>query len=879
MMSQLLANSSNIGQYIGGALAAALILVTLYLLTMWGYFATRRRMGQLKFAVEIVFAGVALLVAIGIRWGVMASFALTVEGGAADIYEVIFRTITTLAFDGELPTDSANMLSRALVAGSSIYAAGIVMSIITARASYEAYSWVRMRVMNLKRYDIYIFTDANENTLLLANSIQEEYERRKAVARANNQPTRRAFILFTGDDLPSIDRSNPIHCAIMERGYGYWSINRASREKEKSLVSRFRLYHDNRTGLPKSLHIFAFGLSQNDNLQGHEAANSGTLFEEVERMSREMCRKNREFQAVMRRTLVEENLEDKNLEDENLADEKVKQKDFTPSRYLCMTHLYVLTHNDVDYCFYEEQFERIIEQQISLAYQTATGKKLRFDALPKQVQAFKKEISLCLQLHVENEALITAHDLTKQHLAEYENNQVEGLGNQLLESCAPHEIEVVPEEGEGQPDPSDLIYKRGHRAMMLGFGKTGQCALQALYHDTSFVEPIEGGFGASLFVADCFDSDISAFSGVYAGDHPSFFVSTDLSGKAGLPSAARWGLPPMVLRSADVLDKDKKPLIATKDRAAFATEMAYPTVCLHQTPCLSKEFGDVLDDILYDYDSVVVSLGTDERNITMTNSLLSRLKRNKSRIVRPMVIYVNIRDEQNRDRIDWHECDQAQMVFRNEEDAVIGYSVRVCFFGGAEQIFSYAAMVDETGMAEYNRMYGLASGDSAQMEGRKVIDVLGEVYRYSTYHPQRIEGKESPIKVPQIFDYIRTLSVGEPMSYIGHLASDTSWFSLSLFKRQSNFAADNFKQFYRLYLERFDGTRADYDRYYVLSAIEHQRWNRFHLGSGWLYGKCPKNEREHNKLHNCLVPFSLIDDSVKAYDVVNVILASRLLEL
>ena len=54
-----------------------------------------------------------------------------------------------------------------------------------------------------------------------------------------------------------------------------------------------------------------------------------------------------------------------------------------------------------------------------------------------------------------------------------------------------------------------------------------------------------------------------------------------------------------------------------------------------------------------------------------------------------------------------------------------------------------------------------------------------------------------------------------------------------------------------------------------LLAIEHERWNRFHIANGWMF---EKNRSDESKEHNCICALDMLTLSVKVYDLTNVLI-------
>ena len=210
-----------------GVVSGVLIMLVAYALSMLAYFKLRQVKSDSKFSVEIIILAFAVLVSISIKFviifksGVMAgesstSFWKSMENTFAAIYS----GIGGFGFEGlnDFPEEISALL-KCLYAGSSLYAGIMVLSVLTAKISYEIYSGIRM-LFNFKRKmrggntDFYIFTAITEESLTLANSISDHH------AQKSN---RECVIIFTSANIQSFDGKEELHREVMARGYYYWS--------------------------------------------------------------------------------------------------------------------------------------------------------------------------------------------------------------------------------------------------------------------------------------------------------------------------------------------------------------------------------------------------------------------------------------------------------------------------------------------------------------------------------------------------------------------------------------------------------------------------------------------------------------------------------
>ena len=97
-----------------------------------------------------------------------------------------------------------------------------------------------------------------------------------------------------------------------------------------------------------------------------------------------------------------------------------------------------------------------------------------------------------------------------------------------------------------------------------------------------------------------------------------------------------------------------------------------------------------------------------------------------------------------------------------------------------------------------------------------------------------------------------------------------NWFGCNLFNKQSNTASRNFAEFFRQYYIRKHNRLSDND-FLLLSAVEHTRWNRFHISNGWVFAK---DTNKQKKEHKSMIPFDMLyytNAKTIMYDAGNVI--------
>ncbi len=337
---------------ITGVAAGIAAIALLYILTMLGYYFLRKKYSATKASVEICIVGAALLLSIVVKFCV---FLAKADGSFTDAFaiamEAIYAGIGGLTFEGLEEVSGMSSLLACLYTGSSVYAGLIALSVISARASYELYSSIKMLFLHGcagRGRDIYLFTAATKDSLLLADSIREHSLKNK----------RKCVIIFYGEDLNAFDRHDMICREIMSRGYLY--ISRISSDKKMGRSALIKLVgratnnfcgpNANRT---KSFRVCFFAMATGKTLTGGEADNGAAMFAEIERL----CRKN-------------------------------KKKGMR-----WVTDFYILTASTPDHKYFEREIENLTKKY--------------FGADPALMQSAKN----AFQTHPLNEAMLCAGDL------------------------------------------------------------------------------------------------------------------------------------------------------------------------------------------------------------------------------------------------------------------------------------------------------------------------------------------------------------------------------------------------------------------------------------------------------------------------------------
>ena len=223
--------------YVLGIIQGIFIVVLLWAATMAIYLWARKKWAHTKYAIEIIFVSFVVLAGAII---LLIGFYNKGDDGAKTFFEAVYTTIGNVTFEG-LTGDLTGYCEVAFF-GWAIYAGLTFLSIITAKTSYEAFSYVKLR-MSEEGKDVYVFSALTEETLLLAESIEKE------------KGTENCVIVFAGQSLEPFDRKDDLCREVMAKGYAYWSFSKGSK---KTIAKVLHLDNKNAKDYERRFVIFAF---------------------------------------------------------------------------------------------------------------------------------------------------------------------------------------------------------------------------------------------------------------------------------------------------------------------------------------------------------------------------------------------------------------------------------------------------------------------------------------------------------------------------------------------------------------------------------------------------------------------------------------------
>ncbi len=765
-----------------GIIVGVVIMVTAYVITMYAYFKARQKYSEAKYMVEIMTVVFAIL------FSVIVKFIINVVNatdeftqGFSSLLHAIYSTIGGLTFEGLADlSDIENGLLQCLYTASSLYAGMIVLSVITTKASHEIYCGIKLSFLSLKlktnkkfaqKTDLYIFTSATEDSLILAESINEKY--------LTTKKDRHCEIIFTGE-LGVFSNENHVHREIMADGFIFWSyVKKIEEEKEYSILKRLNLsldncFYKNNCNAPSSrIHIFAF--NNNEELSGLESENSNIIFAEMTALLRE----------------------------------------FKLTHKIPFVDFYLLVDNDINYEVYKSKIDNVKTNYLNIVKDFENNKN-----------SCTSDYEKCFPfiLHLINEADYSSKNFIKKR---------DELYTSLL--------------------PQKNLFKGAdcYRAMVIGFGQTGQTATMQAFINTSNVK----NRVPDKFIADVFDMQTDNVGGLFLLRHPLVdgrIYSGDLRKAVKNDDKHTKEFNEKLNRIYKSIYTEEEIAKLNGDISKDLTlKMTFPIINMYKTSCFGSEFMNYFDNvagatIVPKYDLLIISLGDDELNIAMANALLGDIRNEleyckNTSTFRDLTIAINVRDKKNISRIDW-----------GEKENKIFDLIHVIEFGFAEEIYSYDAIVDDEPAMMYSYPYALLEQDNINDVYIDLVNKHNQIVKEKGFD----ETDYTPI-LQEIFTHLNK----------NHDIKDIrqNWANSSLFDRESNNSVSMFSTTMKVLCQDIKFT---YENMSWLVDIEHERWDRFHIANGWIFKdkKC-KPYRQHD----CIVPTEKLKDKFGKYDLVNAV--------
>ena len=792
-----------------GIIIGIILLIALLVGFIIFYFALRKKWPYRRIGNEVIVISTVFLMAFAIRLAVvLCDPALSVsldniETGVSAVFYVLYSTIGGLSFEGidGLTSLSAVGIMQSVYYGVLVVAGLIVLLIISVKISYEWYSYLALRGRRLvmrKYRRIFVFTDVTEESLLLAADIKRTNGNSRAQNDGSDKPVRKKrdyLIVFTSDRLDPFDRKNEMHREIMCNGYYYYSYKN-NRPREGSSILKIlglKSSFDEDAVYKKEVHIFA--LKNDKELRAAEEDNSDLLFKDIEATLNDFTI-----------NCVEETTE-KGEEDKRKTRKKADKK----NSYVglpCVLKYYVLSNRSVNYQFFIRMLNKCVPNKSDRRF---------------------------FQINILNEAVLSARDMIER-----------------LKSYYIKQRNVA--EWENYLKAFSLNEKNAYRTCILGFGDKGEQAMKQLYmHECVNMLDFSKGAGViyggeenrgknpKKFIADVYDTRMDELSGKFSYAHP-LYACLNESGKED---------ENIIYANAKKSYVSSYPKGKKRDARKYFDKMHLPIVVFRNKSCFGLGFMKNIDENFAgarvvearNYRSFVVTLGDDNKNISMANLLLDDFKHELSGSPKksgvPKILFVSIRNEKNISRINWSSNDEKEY----ENDLI------VIPFGCRTNVWS-CKMISDDKAAKYNWAYNQA------------CEMVSNIK------------KGEPIVYKQLYDQNENKIDPKPKEYLSLWYEKVDCFKQESNRMVSDFVFNNYFAIQKNKEAKDWSLENDTD----LSQLEHIRWNRFHINNGWTffpYDSQAKARKEEIKEHRYLCPFAKLEDGTKAYDKVNIYISQE----
>ncbi len=384
-----------------------------------------------------------------------------------------------LTFEGQSIAESSTLAAIIYYASIAWLAIsnGLLISI---GVSHQFYSWLYMRLRNVlglhffkKETRFFIFNFATKESLILADSLYEEYGKN-------------CLIIFASDELGPFDRDNEIHRLIAEQGYLYIRLSKRKAkksEKEKDfdrpvkgrplIASLFHIHRNSESFLrflmQERFHIFAF--SNDEQLKGEESKNSDIVFDDIKNVIAFLPRKKFYDDGILN---------------------PVKLNDYCDST-LNQINYYILSNHDLNFEFYERTLQGLYGVNET------------------------KEVPTLTDIQIVNEAILAGEDLLHKRFANASNDPFVKKGSPYInEKENGNKVLVI---GFGQNGEMAL----GHLFVSCAGGKTDEDGLllptpfKADIFDVN-IEKVMGYYASTHPSFICYSEDKGEFIDLGAED-------------------------------------------------------------------------------------------------------------------------------------------------------------------------------------------------------------------------------------------------------------------------------------------------------------------------------------------------------------------------
>lgn len=932
-------NNVNVGEYIAGILMAVLFCAVIYVGIMALYIYTRKKRPSAKYWIELLFIGVGLIISFFIKLFILGDISNEeiqhdVWGYLAYSLSAIYSLVGSLQFEG-LPFSFSQMpvLQTCLYFGSSIIAGLIVLSVITAKASYEIYSLISLhfsRAVDVfaRKNSIYVFTSLTKDSILLAENIKDN--------------DKNAVIIFAGNNIPSFSRKEALCREIMNNSFYYYSLSSGT-DTKYSLFKRLRLKKSN-----VSLLSFDMESTNTPQVETSEVNQNVSNEENQKKISKRATQKRlcefyfeldenkkpnqegnttdalKELECVMKETFV---LKENDKLYNNLfkvlfskiidiykepREENVKPNyeppllsffyEIAKHNRWCVTEHYILTFSESNYAYYDRQVNEKIDKFVLNNLKLLKSPFLNNLSCFKEVFDIDKEIQELEKLSFKDACLrIREHKNEKKDafikfLKDFEralvsflkaSNQVHIVNESYLSaiSLVEERSKAIKEKAlkEKKSDACDSLL--GHlgytengcsdyKALILGFGGNGQSALNALYYDSAVIDK---NFNFNGFYADVIDQNIHDLDGTFSKNHPLYRCFTTDNPIPMEKSETAY------IQEENIIKNDEIKSVYEGKDLKNKFDMTFPIIQFHNKSCTSLEFINFFDSVTGDtatkaknnYNIIVIAFGNDRTNINIANAIIDDIRREcfshpHRKSDFMQVIAVNIRDRDNLNKLNWTEKDKRLWIT---------HGIVVFSFGAKEDIYSYKKILDYRKQYEFSTNYELMQKIACD---NKEIEELSEKLSAS-YNSTDTYGQNKSDDYNNLINRLLENRKSANENLVDRIVYQTSYLKLDVIKKEVNRISavygNVFSAVIKAFLKQQSGLKS------ISDPTKNQNYLSFDTIKALLKLEHEKWARfyvahgyiynetkdEDFKMHDSLIPMRFVKEDKYVYDLINVI--------
>ena len=793
IIPSLIPSTNKAAQYAIQVIQGFVFVIATWLITMYVYICLRQINSHTKYAVEV--ACMSLVILAGVAILLWALYYQT--DGTRAFFGSVFTAIGSLTFEGltdklantTIMIDGQKLDFEVLFYGWAIYAGLTFLSIITTKSNYEVFSRIKMVFLLERKKDIYVFSALTEETLTLAESIENEN-------KLNN-----CTIVFAGPSLKPFDRKDELCIQAMAKGYLYWSYSKGNK---KSIDRALYLNNRNSKKYKKRFVVFAFAT---DNDVPSEEDNMEFVFSDIKKR----IRRKKQFFGIDNKLRIEYYILTKRTINYPAYD--LTDREFICEYFDAINPKQILVHEDgksipkqirkMDLKGLENDFKKYVisskdeqkakEKEIAKRLddkQKAEEKETKEHSRTEQIdnedltkkrlyeselyvqthysdilKAIREDYADRIIINVWSEALTIAKDAAwkSTDLIVSKIKSWEGVGCDNQQQNLTEERNTIGDRGAVLTFPSNKL--ESLNIWCLGFGSTAQEIAKAVYAQSSYID-LEGKSPEVHIFA--YDKNMDTIEGLFKMEHPcSIVIKEDKNASYNQSN----NNPNREGSDIDIEPQKSSENDEFKIKGP-SQELTYPVFHFKKWDCCSREFLEEFDKMVVGAsaeskiaqqeqpDVFVIATGDDYNNIRIANAIIQDTVNesisavdikgvnndavegdshgsNKHASNKKQIIFVNVWDKKNNELLLTCGGEKRKSAPRREGDdsaqpsdakwdyISINDKLDVYVVGNNEDVYSYEVINTEE-ESRYHANYKAISGFIYSLINNRLEDKLKE---------------------------------------------------------------------------------------------------------------------------------------------------------